>query len=95
MQATMLTDATRILAKHDLEDLMRFGCPEDEYEPEAKRLLERCNATTPVAELTTVLKDIFHEMFGAPGETCRRDTAKFTAAAIELQHAWIEAEKRQ
>jgi len=54
---------TDLLARHDPEALICFGCPDHEYRPEAKRALPRLQSAASEAECLDVLTRTFAAMF--------------------------------
>ena len=55
-----------VIDKHDPMGLLAMGCPDDEYKPEVDRLVERIRDGMTEAELSTVIYDLFLEMFSEP-----------------------------
>lgn len=52
-----------ILAKCDPEALMGYGCPKDEYRPEAKALLEQLPSQASIQQIQDSLNEVFHAKF--------------------------------
>ena len=55
-----------MIDKHDPMGLLAMGCPDDEYIPEVKRLAPQIKKDMTVQEISTLLRDVFVEMFSQP-----------------------------
>jgi hypothetical protein len=52
-----------VIDKHDPMGLLALGCPDDEYIPEVKRLAPQIKKDMTEQELSTLIYDVFVEMF--------------------------------
>jgi hypothetical protein len=57
------TKLTALLLRHDPVKLVCMGVPADEYEPEARRILERAKPKATSADLAVLAREVFVEMF--------------------------------
>ena len=55
-----------VIDKHDPMGLLAMGCPDDEYIPEVKRLAPQIKKDMTEQELSTLIYDVFVEMFSEP-----------------------------
>ena len=62
----MQRDLKSVIDKHDPMGLLAMGCPDDEYKPEIDRLAARIRDDMTEPELSTVIYDLFLEMFSQP-----------------------------
>ena len=63
-----------LLVKHDVEGLIKMGCPADEYAHEAAMIVERLAPGMSTNEVETVVAAVFHEQFDT-GICIARDAA--------------------
>jgi len=68
-----------ILNRHDLEQLLKLGAPEDEYDPEVERVLPQLAAASDATDVATIVQDVFTKMFDH-----RPSDATVAAAADEI-----------
>ena len=62
----LFTLIKNVIDKHDPIGLLSAGCPDDEYIPEVKRLAPQIKKDMTVQELSTLIHDVFVEMFSEP-----------------------------
>lgn len=86
----LLPEFTRILAEHDLEGLIKMGCPDDEYQPEAERILPKLKGEPTVNEVAAITRDVFAEMFGCPERDYEMSVQDCLAVAADLREAWLK-----
>ena len=55
-----------VIDKHDPMGLLAMGCPDDEYIPEVKKLAPQINKDMTEQEISTLIRDVFVEMFSQP-----------------------------
>ena len=63
---SLFTLIKNVIDKHDPMGLLAMGCPDDEYIPEVKRLSPIINKGMTEQELSTLIHDVFVEMFSEP-----------------------------
>ena len=75
---------TQLFAKHDPVGLIRMGAPVDEYEPEAKELVDVLSRSpaSSADELTERVYGVFLWLFGLPGLVGPRDLYEPIATEI-------------
>ena len=56
----------KVIDKHDPIGLLSIGAPDDEYIPEVKRLAPQIKKDMTEQELSTLIHDVFVEMFEMP-----------------------------
>lgn len=59
----LLIDLMLIMRRHDTEELISNGAPDDEYEPEARRVLRHLHKVKNAADMRQLVKSVFLEMF--------------------------------
>ena len=63
---SMRTLIKNVIDKYDPIGLLDMGCPDDEYIPEVKKLAPQINKDMPEQEISTLIRDVFVEMFSQP-----------------------------
>lgn len=63
---SLFTLIKKVIDKHDPIGLLSIGAPDDEYIPEVKRLAPQIKKDMTVQELSTLIHDVFVEMFSEP-----------------------------
>jgi hypothetical protein len=63
---SLFTLIKKVIDKHDPIGLLSIGAPDDEYIPEVKRLAPQIKKDMTVQELSTLIYDVFVEMFSEP-----------------------------
>jgi hypothetical protein len=66
-----------ILANHDPQLLICAGAPNDEYSPEARKLVERLAPENTLQEIKEVLADVLHSNFDLVYKLKSSDKASF------------------
>lgn len=59
----LLEEVAAIMFRHDTEGLARMGCPEDEYMPEARRVLKELASVKSADDMRNLVSRVFAEMF--------------------------------
>lgn len=59
----LLNEVAAIMFRHDTEGLAKFGCPDDEYMPEARRVLQKLETVKSVDHMRQLVSGVFAEMF--------------------------------
>ena len=59
----LLNEVAAIMFRHDTEGLAKFGCPDDEYMPEARRVLQKLETVKSVDDMRQLVSQVFAEMF--------------------------------
>jgi len=59
----LLNEVAAIMYRHDTEGLAKFGCPDDEYMPEARRVLQELETVKNAEDMRGLVCRVFAEMF--------------------------------
>lgn len=59
----LLDEVAAIMFRHDTEGLAKFGCPDDEYMPEARRVLQQLETVKSADDMRKLVSRVFAEMF--------------------------------
>ena len=54
-----VNEISKVMFDYDIEGLADLGCPEDEYNSEAKMVFENINANMTVEEVADVCKQVY------------------------------------
>jgi cell division ATPase FtsA len=86
-------DLTNELLRHeDIEGLLSMGAPDDEYEPEAKMIVDRAGEAESEApshritkeEVEAIVTAVWKEMFGLSEDQLRQRREAFQSIAARL-----------
>ena len=81
----LVDEVAAILFRHDTEGLAKFGCPDDEYMPEARRVLQQLDKVKSADDMRNLVSRVFAEMFD---EALDATNEQLIALADEL-HAHV------
>ncbi len=59
----LVDEVAAIMFRHDTEGLAKFGCPDDEYMPEVRRVLQQLETVKNADEMRQLVSRVFAEMF--------------------------------
>lgn len=86
----LLTEVAAIMFRHDTEGLAKFGCPNDEYMPEARRVLQKLETVQNADDMRQLVSRVFAEMFEEALDASRE---QLRALADEV-YAHVTANRR-
>ena len=58
-----VNEISKVMFDYDIEGLADLGCPEDEYDSEAKIVFENINANMTVEEVANICRVVYSQMF--------------------------------
>ncbi len=59
----LVDEVSAIMFRHDTEGLAKFGCPDDEYMPEVRRVLQQLDTVKSADDMRNLVSRVFAEMF--------------------------------
>ncbi len=59
MMKNYVNEISKVMFDYDIEGLADLGCPEDEYNSDAKMVFENINANMTVEEVADVCKQVY------------------------------------
>ncbi len=59
----LVDEVAAIMFRHDTEGLAKFGCPDDEYMPEVRRVLQQLETVKSADDMRQLVSRVFAEMF--------------------------------
>ncbi len=59
----LVDEVAAIMYRHDTEGLAKFGCPDDEYMPEVRRVLQQLETVQNADDMRQLVSRVFAEMF--------------------------------
>lgn len=59
----LVDEVAAIMFRHDTEGLAKFGCPDDEYMPEVRRVLQQLETVKSADDMRQLVARVFQEMF--------------------------------
>ena len=59
----LVEEVAAIMFRHDTEGLAKFGCPDDEYMPEVRRVLQQLETVSNADDMHQLVSRVFAEMF--------------------------------
>jgi hypothetical protein len=59
----LVDEVAAIMFRHDTEGLAKFGCPDDEYMPEVRRVLRELETVKSAEDMRQLVSRVFAEMF--------------------------------
>lgn len=59
----LVDEVAAIMYRHDTEGLAKFGCPDDEYMPEVRRVLQQLDTVKNADDMHALVCRVFAEMF--------------------------------
>lgn len=82
----LIKEVYTIMGEYDFAKLISIGCPPDEYEPEAKCLLEQMqkHSKLEIEKLSILISEIYEEYFDGLYETPEQECIEIAKRVIDL-----------